>query len=179
MTFHPNAHSPRVGGPGLPEPLRGMADHAPLMLVFLRHFGCTFCRETLADIARQRGALAATGAQVAFVHMSPPAEADRWFTKYNVADLTRISDPDKNLYRQFDLEEGSLEQLAHPRVWWPWFRTAVIDGHGAGAAGPHWRQLTGVFVVYRGEVLDAIRHQDSTARPDYLKFLTRVLSEGS
>ena len=49
------------------------------MLVFLRHFGCTFCRETLADVARHRDAIAATGAQVAFVHMSRPAEADRWF----------------------------------------------------------------------------------------------------
>jgi len=51
----------------------------------------------------------------------------------------------------------------------------VIDGHGAGAAGPNWRQLTGVFVVHRGKVLDSIRHADSTARPDYVRFLTAVL----
>ncbi len=163
----------------LPEPLHGMAEHAPVMLVFLRHFGCTFCRETLADVARHRDAIAATGAQVAFVHMSPPAEADRWFAEYKVADLPRISDPDKHLYRLFELEEGSLNQLANPRVWWPWFRTAVIEGHGAGAAGPNWRQLTGVFVVHRGKVLDGIRHGDSTARPDYVGFLTRVLNGGS
>ena len=110
----------------LPEPLQGMADRAPLMLVFLRHFGCTFCRETLADIARQKDAIAATGAQVAFVHMSEPGDADRWFEHYDVADMTRISDPQKHLYRLFALEEGSLNQLAHPRVWWPWFRTAVM-----------------------------------------------------
>jgi AhpC/TSA antioxidant enzyme len=163
----------------LPEPLQGMAERAPLMLVFLRHFGCTFCRETLADVAHDRAAIAETGAQVAFVHMSPPAEADRWFAEYNLTDLTRISDPDKHLYRLFELEEGSLNQLAHPRVWWPWFRTAVIEGHGAGAAGPNWRQLTGVFVVHRGKVLDGIRHEDSTGRPNYVRFLTRVLDEGS
>ena len=39
MTLHPNAHSPRVGAPGLPEPLHGMAERAPLLLIFLRHFG--------------------------------------------------------------------------------------------------------------------------------------------
>ena len=119
----------------LPEPLQGMADRSPLMLVFLRHFGCTFCRETLADIARQKDAIAATGAQVAFVHMSEPGDADRWFEHYDVADMTRISDPQKHLYRLFALEEGSLNQLAHPRVWWPWFRTAVIAGHGGAALG--------------------------------------------
>ena len=163
----------------LPEPLRGMTDRAPLMLVFLRHFGCTFCRETLGDIARQKDAIAATGAQLAFVHMSPPGDADRWFERYEIADVTRISDPEKQLYRLFELEDGSLNQLAHPRVWWPWFRTAVIDGHGAGAAGPNWRQLTGVFVIHRGEILDSIRHEDSTARPDYVGFLTRVFGGGS
>jgi hypothetical protein len=163
----------------LPEPLQGMADRSPLMLVFLRHFGCTFCRETLADIARQKDAIAATGAQVAFVHMSEPSDADRWFEHYDVADMTRISDPQKHLYRLFALEEGSLNQLAHPRVWWPWFRTAVIGGHGAGAAGPHWRQLSGVFIVHQGRVLDCIRHGDSTGRPDYVGFLTRVLNDGS
>jgi hypothetical protein len=38
MTLHANAHSPRVGGV-LPEPLHGMAERAPLLLIFLRHFG--------------------------------------------------------------------------------------------------------------------------------------------
>ena len=163
----------------LPDPLQGMADRAPLMLVFLRHFGCAFCRETLGDIARQKDAIAATGAQVAFVHMASPGEADRWFEHYNVADVTRVSDPEKRLYRLFELDDGSLSQLAHPRVWWPWFRTAVIGGHGAGAAGPNWRQLTGVFIVHQGRILDSIRHADSTARPDYVRFLTKVLNGGS
>jgi hypothetical protein len=36
---HPNAHRPRIGDPGLPEPLHGMAERAPLLLIFLRHFG--------------------------------------------------------------------------------------------------------------------------------------------
>lgn len=39
MTLHPNAHSSRVGGAALPEPLHGMAERAPLLLIFLRHFG--------------------------------------------------------------------------------------------------------------------------------------------
>ena len=37
--LHPNAHSPRVGDPGLPEPLQSMSERAPLLLIFLRHFG--------------------------------------------------------------------------------------------------------------------------------------------
>ena len=103
---------------------------------------------------------------MAFVHMSTPDEADRWFDHYRVPDIVRVSDPDKRLYRAFGLEQATLRELAHPRVWWPWLRTAVVRGFGA--SGPNWRQLTGVFVIHRGHILAAIRHRNSAARPDYV-----------
>jgi hypothetical protein len=100
--------------------------------------------------------------------MSAPEEADRWFERYAVGDLVRISNPDRTLYRQFGLDEGSLFQLAHPRVWIQWFRTAILDRRGVGTAGPNWRQLTGVFVVRSGQILAAVRHANSAARPNYV-----------
>jgi hypothetical protein len=100
--------------------------------------------------------------------MSTPEEADRWFARYGVEDIVRVSDPEKRLYTIFGLEEASFMDLAHPRVWWPWFRTAILQRHGVGFAGPNWRQLTGVFVVYRGHILAAVRHRTSAARPDYV-----------
>lgn len=152
----------------LPEPLAAMQERGPVLLIFLRHFGCTFCRETLATVAERRAAIESAGAQVAFVHMSSPGEATRWFEHYGVGDLVRISDPERALYRQFDLEQSTLAELAHPRIWWPWVRTAIVKGHGVGAAGPNWRQLTGVFVLHRGRVLAAVRHRNSAAHPDYV-----------
>jgi hypothetical protein len=118
-------------------------------------------------VARQRAAIESTGTQVAFVHMSTTAEADRWFAHYGVTDFARVSDPEKRLYENFGLEQATLNELVHPRVWWPWFRTAVLSGRGAGLAGPNWRQLTGVFVIHRGHVLSALQHRNSAARPDY------------
>lgn len=115
---------------------------------------------------------------MAFVHMSSSADADHWFAHYDLADIVRISDPDKAIYRAFGLGQASVAALAHPRVWWPWLRTALFTGHGVGVAGPNWRQLTGVFVVHRGQVLAAVRHRNSAARPDYLALL-RGLKPGS
>jgi hypothetical protein len=122
-------------------------------------------------VAHHRAAIESTGTQVAFVHMSTPADADQWFARYGVADLPRVSDPDQRLYRSFGLEQATVRELAHPRVWWPWFRTAILNGHGAGLAGPHWRQLTGVFVIHRGHLLAALRHRNSAARPDYVALI--------
>ena len=100
--------------------------------------------------------------------MSTESEADYWFDHYGVSDIVRVGDPGKLLYHQFNLDEASIVALMHPRVWWPWFRSAVIGGHGVGLAGPHWRQLTGAFVIHGGRVLAAIRHRNSAARPNYL-----------
>lgn len=119
-------------------------------------------------MAHDRAVLESAGTQVAFVHMSPPEEADPWFERYGVTDVVRISDPGKTLYRAFGLGEASLAALAHPRVWWPWFRTAALAGHGAGAAGPNWRQLTGAFLVHRGRILASARLRNSAERLDYL-----------
>jgi hypothetical protein len=108
--------------------------------------------------------------------MSSPEEADQWFNQYGVSDFVRISDPDKTLYRQFGLGDASAMQLMHPRVWWPWFRTALVSGYGVGAAGPNWRQLTGVFVIHRGRILASIRHRNSAARPDYVAFVRGAIA---
>jgi hypothetical protein len=100
--------------------------------------------------------------------MSPPQEADHWFEHYEIADIVRVGDPQKVVYREFGLEQASIRELAHPRVWWPWFRAAILQGYGVGAAGPNWRQLTGVFVVHRGHLLAAVRHRNSAAHTDYV-----------
>lgn len=108
--------------------------------------------------------------------MQPPAEADDWFARYGLADVARFSDPDHLLYRAFGLGEGSLFELAHPRVWGRWAKTAL--GRGAGLQGAHWRQLTGVFLVHRDRILAEIRHRNSAARPDYLAFVQSGLGQG-
>lgn len=105
--------------------------------------------------------------------MSPPEEADEWFARYGVSDVVRVSDPEQHLYREFGLEQASLAALIHPRVWLPWIRTAIVSGYGVGVAGPHWRQLTGVFVIHRGRILAALRHRNSAARPDYAAMLKK------
>jgi hypothetical protein len=39
MTRPAGADSPRIGGAELPEPLQSLANAAPLLVIFLRHFG--------------------------------------------------------------------------------------------------------------------------------------------
>ncbi|MEN0021340.1 MAG: hypothetical protein AAF747_10705, partial [Planctomycetota bacterium] len=83
---------------------RSLADlsrEQPLVIVFLRHFGCTFCRETLKDLARQRDAVERAGMKPVFVHMLPDAksaEAEAHFARYDLPEFEHVGDPDKTLY---------------------------------------------------------------------------------
>ena len=153
----------------IPPAIRDLSDRGPLLLIFLRHFGCTFCRQALEDVARVRADLLALGTQVAFVHMQDEAEADHWFQHYGLADVPRFSDPSHGLYRAFGLGDGSLIELGHPRLWPRWAKAAWT--RGAGPQGSHWRQLTGMFLINGGHIIDEIRHANSAARPNYAGFV--------
>jgi hypothetical protein len=123
-----------------------------------------------------RASLHALGTQVAFVHMQQPDEADEWLARFGLSDVPRFGDPERVLYRAFDLQQGSLAELGHPRVWWRWLRATL--SRGAGLQGPQWRQLTGVFLVQRDQVLAELRHRNSAARPDYVAIVQSALSGG-
>ena len=48
----------------------------PVMLIFLRHFGCIFCREAMQDISRKRQNFIDKGIRIVFVHLADDETAD-------------------------------------------------------------------------------------------------------
>jgi peroxiredoxin len=147
--------------------LLSLSQQRPLLVVFLRHLGCTFCREALADLRERHAAIEAAGAGVAIVHMASQSEAEALFARYDLDELPRISDPDRVLYRALRLPSGTLRQLFGLRVWKRALR-ATAEGHFLGRKAGAGRQLAGVFIIYRGRVLDEFRHRSAADRPDYL-----------
>ena len=149
------------------SPLGAVDPASPVLVVFLRSFGCTFCREAMADVAAVKSTLQSDGAQIAFVHGGTPDEAAPWFAKYGLDDVTVISDPALAHYRAFGLGRTSATSLIDPRVW---SRGAVCAlSHGFGAQTPEMmRQLPGVFVMRGGEVVSEFRHSSPADRPDYV-----------
>ncbi|MCY7328303.1 MAG: redoxin domain-containing protein, partial [Saprospiraceae bacterium] len=53
------------------ESLATLAAEKPVLLVFLRFLGCSFCREAISDLAKKRKELEARGLRIVFVHMAP------------------------------------------------------------------------------------------------------------
>lgn len=155
------------------QSLAEIADEQPVLLVFLRFFGCSFCREAISDIAKRRKKLEAQGFRVVFVHMAADAEiAEKFFKKYKLYPIDHISDPEKVFYRAFGLGRGTPQQLFGLMNWIRGFQASVLEGHGATASFSQEElgdgfQMPGVFVLHRGEVRKSFVHQHPYDRPDY------------
>lgn len=147
--------------------LADLSRQSPVLVVFLRHGGCPFCRETLAQLAEKRSAIEAAGSQIVLVHMMPDETARRLFEKYGLDDCDRISDPDQGLYRTFGLKRGSSAQVMGPKTWWRGFKTVVLSGHLPGRPVGDIYQLPGAFLLVDGKIVRGYRPEDSADQPDY------------
>jgi hypothetical protein len=73
------------------ETLESLTTKQPVLLVFLRHFGCTFCREAVAELSELRRKIEANGTQLAFVHLAGSDEkARKFFGQHSATDWRPI-----------------------------------------------------------------------------------------
>jgi len=149
------------------EKLVDLSASAPVLLVFLRHAGCTFCRETLGDIAQARHAIEKTGTRVVLVHMGDGPALEKLLDKYGLAGMDCICDEQQELYRAFGLKRGKLRQLFGPKVLWRAFGEGVLSRHGIGRMSADGSQMPGLFLLNDGGISRRFRHRSAADRPDY------------
>lgn len=149
------------------QSLAALVAEQPVFLVFLRHFGCTFCREAVAEISEKRQQIEAQGAPLAFVHLGTEEKAQWFFKPYGLLDVPRFSDPQGNLYEAFGLTRAELRQYLNfesiTRM-----LSAALKGHFAFYPAGDIQRMPGVFLLDHGEIRKAFRHQLVSDRPDYL-----------
>lgn len=148
--------------------LGDLSRHQPLLVVFLRHAGCTFCREAMADLARQRTVIERQGVKLAIVHMSSPLSATQTLARYGLDDVHRFSDPDCRLYEAFGLSRGRFSQLFGPQVWFRGLVAGLLDGHGIGKLEGDGFRMPGVFLLRDSRIVAAFRNVTAADRPDYV-----------
>lgn len=148
--------------------LEKISEKQVVLLVFLRHFGCTFCREALSDISKKRNKIEGEmNAKIVFVHMTANTIAERYFNRYNLDGVLHISDPECKFYKAFGLLKGNLTQLFGLQSWIRGFSAGVMEGHGVGTQLGDGFQMPGVFVIQNGAIKESFIHKIASDRPDY------------
>jgi hypothetical protein len=150
-----------------------LVEAGPVLLVFLRHFGCSFCRQAIDDVSQVHGALIERGVRPVFVHMGTAERAKPYFDYYGLSDVERISNPDGSFYRNpiFGLPRVPLLRIVlQPAVWKGWLQEAMLK-HGIGLIREDGSQMPGVFFLRDGAIVRSFRHRTIADRPDYLRLV--------
>lgn len=139
-----------------------LSSDQPILLVFIRHAGCTFCRETLTLLAARLNEIRGLGLEPVVVHMSSLEEGERLLLSHGLKDTTHISDPGCVLYRHYQLGRGTVSQLFGPAVWWKGFQAAILRGHGVGRLSGDGFQLGGAAIVDQGRTVQVFPAANAT-----------------
>jgi hypothetical protein len=150
-----------------------IVDQSPVLLVFLRHFGCAFCRQTLDQVSQLREPIAARGVNPVFVHLGTPERAKPYFDYYKLADVERVSNPDGSLYQHPIFHLPRTNPYSHfliPAVWKGWLKGALRK-YGIGSLQEDAHQMPGVFFLKDRKVARVFRYRTIADEPDYLKLI--------
>jgi len=155
------------------RPLLDLVDESPVLLIFLRHFACAFCAQTLDRVSQVRPQIEAKGARPVFVHLGTPERAKPYFDYYHLSDVERISNPEATLYRLPVFALSRTNPYLHflnPTVWKGWLKGAMFK-YGIGMIKEDAEQMPGVFFLKERKVVRAFRHRTIADEPDYLKLV--------
>jgi hypothetical protein len=146
--------------------LAEISQEHPVLVVFLRHSGCTFCREALADLSFAREKIEGVGTRLVLVHMGTASSFSAFTEGYGLSDVPAISDPERRLYRGLGLQRGTFVQLFGWGVWWRGLKS-LLAGHRPGALEGDGTQMPGVFLIWQGRIVRRYLHSNAAQRPDY------------
>ena len=147
--------------------LAELSAQSNVLVIFLRHSGCPFCRQTLSDLAHTRDRLADANVRLVIVHQDTPERGAAWIAKYGLGDCEQISDPQRQLYQKFELAKASWWDLVGPHTWCSGFKATLLQMHGVGKIVGDVKQLSGAFVIRDSKIIKSFRQSYSSDRPDY------------
>lgn len=114
---------------------------------FHRHFGCIFCKDHSARIAREYGRFTENGVEVIGVFQGPVKAVAGWADERGLP-FTCVADPDRSAFRAWGLEQAGWLTVAGPKVL---LKGAALFRHGLTSGLPHSgqdiKQLGGSFVI--------------------------------
>lgn len=131
-----------------------------LALVFLRHYGCPFCKEHAREVDSHSNELRAAGVSIAFIGCGTSEEGRAFRNELNLNNPV-FNDADRNAYRAFGIGVAGPGTVLNPRVMAGGIRAATRGFLPRRSSG-HPLQLQGQFLIARDGTIK------SASRPDLM-----------
>lgn len=170
-------HAPDITLPddrNQPTRLSELWQRQPIVLVFMRHSGCTLCLDHAVVIRETYPEIQAAGAEVVLITMDDPEHLHAFKKRWQLPFVC-LADPGQAGYRAFQCPRGSWWAVAGPAMWWRAIKS--LFRHGAGLVHSDPMQLPGSFVIDHEGILrfaHRSRHSADWASPDQLLGVLRT-----
>jgi hypothetical protein len=154
--------------------LLSLAESSPVLLVFLRHFGCSFCRKAISDVAELQSDLRSRGVRPVFVHLGTSEIAKAHFDYYGLADVERVNDPSAAIYQHpvFALTRTNpFLQALNPAVIAGWLKGTLFK-HGIGKIQGDGHQMPGIFYLKDANIARRFVFRTIADQPNYIKLIS-------
>ncbi|MCW3061574.1 MAG: alkyl hydroperoxide reductase/thiol specific antioxidant/Mal allergen [Capsulimonas sp.] len=124
-------------------------ERRPIVVVFLRHYGCTFCREQAAWLRRDYAKFQAAGAEVVAIGQGDPKTGKAFQILLSLPYPLLVTGNDLAPYQAYGLDRGTFSQLFG---WRSFVRGAIatLRGHFIGRLSGNGFQMPGTFVIDTG-----------------------------
>jgi len=142
----------------------------PVLVVFLRHSGCTFCREMIADLKKCSEDIKKSGISIVLVHMGLSGQVlpDNW--KY-------VLDKERALYRLAGLERGTWRQVVSLSVLWRGFVAGVLNGHSVGKLEGDGMMMPGAQLWKGGQLVFSWKAESVADKLPFSEMLNKANGE--
>ncbi len=159
----------------------GTSDGLTLM-VFLRHYGCIFCKEMVRDL---KAAAEADSTYPALLFFGQgDADETKAFADKLWPEMSIVRDPDRHFYSAMGLGKGSVYQMFGPSVWACGIRAGFKGNFQGRRVGDIWT-MPGLFAVDRNanviwthEFEHIAKHPNWKTLPAQLATFAKPLSVG-
>lgn len=128
------------------------SESSNLLFVFVRHRGCTFCREALSSLSIHKEKLRSLGYEVFVVHMGDKKSSHLMQEDFGLKDLEFISDPKRSYYKAFGARRASLTEALGPKVIFKGLFGGKLKKYGVGKLEGDGFQLGGVFTLVKSKL---------------------------
>lgn len=158
--------------------LSSLWEKQPLVIAFTRHFGCTQCKEMLAELVSAHERITSAGLSVVVITQGTP-ETTALFAKEFAPGLLCLADPERKAYSAYGLERGTLWQTFLNLKVLSAVRASQKKGYKVEVPpeGQDSMLMSGTFIVgTNGKILLPYYYDNIADHPSLELFLNGVLS---
>ena len=143
------------------------------LIVAVRHHGCVFTKETLADLNYHFEEIKKSGLSVKILHMDSSGEFDEFAKNYlHSSSWSSISDPERIVYKKLNIRRGGILDVLGPSSFF-YGAISFVKGNFVGPLRGDGFQLSGLAIIDKDVVKDVYVAKKASEKLPIIKFIKK------